>query len=451
VPEDHERNHAERVAGILCPPPATVRIGRWPLWHWRPDEEEWLVLESRREPRWLLPARCRECGKALLRHDQGQRNPRALKVLSFLQGTGVLRWAPISRVRVRGRDMHTGVEAMLGDIVGDRVTMCVRLGRRRMRRSLLLQLVNADGRTVAFAKLATTDEAVRALRTETANLERVAQIIPEALVLSPKVLHTGNWQGHELLIMSPLLPRRTTRPGDGIPVERMLKMARVVPRPAEQVAGAAFTRRQSACIEALRVGPDATVLRRAQQYLLTTFGDVVLEVGLWHGDWVPWNMAATDHGIQLWDWEHFSERVPVGWDLVHYLSQRLRISSGMKRKLEGRWLSQAFHNVSHHMGLGRREILALVMSYLIEINIRYLADRTYERANIPPRVLGGLALLEEIVDGRVPWDTVTMSPLVAEPRHDCRRSGISAVPVTGPATAKLYRSSPGWRPRRAGD
>lgn len=449
VLDDRELSHVERVADILWPSPAAVVIGRWPSLGRRLDVEEWLVLQSRREPRWLLPARCTECGRALLRHDEGQRNPRALKVLSLLHQAGVLRWAPIRRVRVRGND-QTSLEAALGEIIGERVAVCARLGRRRLRRSLVLQLLNDEGRAVAFAKLAATTEAAEALHVETANLERVAQILPDTLVSSPKVLYSGSWQGHDLLIMSPLRPHGATRQDGDLLIDVMLKTARAVPRPDEQVAAAAYTRRQAISIEALPPGPDVAVLKRAHEFLVTTYGRVTLEVGLWHGDWVPWNMATTDEGLQLWDWEHFTECVPVGWDLVHYLSQRLRIRSGVKRRLEGRWLAESYWSLSRHMGLGRQEISALIISYLIEINIRYLADRTHEPADAPPRELGGLALLNAILSGQMTWDNVTAARSSAVRQKIAGRSGAD-VPLGRGRGKRGCRPVTGWPLKRAGD
>ena len=46
-----------------------------------------------------------------------------------------------------------------------------------------------------------------------------------------------------------------------------------------------------------------------------------LTFGAWHGDWAPWNMASTERGLLVWDWERFTSGVPLGFDALHYRLQ----------------------------------------------------------------------------------------------------------------------------------
>ena len=48
-----------------------------------------------------------------------------------------------------------------------------------------------------------------------------------------------------------------------------------------------------------------------------------LGFGRWHGDWSPWNMGRAGGRMQVWDWEQSAVGVPLGFDAVHFLLQRL--------------------------------------------------------------------------------------------------------------------------------
>jgi hypothetical protein len=43
-----------------------------------------------------------------------------------------------------------------------------------------------------------------------------------------------------------------------------------------------------------------------------------LVFGTWHGDWGPWNLRATPGRLLVWDWERSADRVPLGFDLLHF-------------------------------------------------------------------------------------------------------------------------------------
>ena len=51
-------------------------------------------------------------------------------------------------------------------------------------------------------------------------------------------------------------------------------------------------------------------------------GAVHLQLGRWHGDWAPWNMARAGGRVQVWDWERSVTGVPVGLDMIHFQVQR---------------------------------------------------------------------------------------------------------------------------------
>lgn len=55
-------------------------------------------------------------------------------------------------------------------------------------------------------------------------------------------------------------------------------------------------------------------------------GDLLVKVGIYHGDFAPWNIKITPEGkAVVLDWEHGALYGPAGWDWFHYLIQRAKL------------------------------------------------------------------------------------------------------------------------------
>ena len=392
-------SRAFEVANILWPPPSRVSLGRWRSTE--ADEKEWLILPSLERPWWLLPAGRQDSAGALQRHDVGQRNGAAFRTLAALQARGILSRLPLARMRVHDPEHEGTIRAELTRILGRPVEVCVRLGRARVNRGLVLQALTENGQICAFVKMATTPSAGEALRQERTSLERVTALVGESVVC-PRVLHFGPWHGNRLLVMSPLLGDRQKVESGSVPVAQMLAFARTTETSRERIKHAGFAARQGQLIEALPHGRGGRELRRAHNFLLDQCGDISLELGWWHGDWVPWNMGWDRGNIHLWDWEHFAEDVPVGWDLVHYLGQRLRNDFGTHPKQEVRWMTESGSLLDETLGLDAQQAFAVMLSYLIELNTRYISDRLSEDAEFSPREGWDLPFLARMTSGLTP-------------------------------------------------
>jgi hypothetical protein len=294
-------------------------------------------------------------------------------------------------------DHDSTVAAHLEGKLGQRVAVCVRLGRRRTNRSVVLQVLGEDGRTCAFVKMAADPSAVETLHREAANLQRATTLLKGSRIVCPEVLWEGIWREYAELAMSALAPDGSgAAQSTAMPISHMLELARSTSPPDERVRHASYTARQLRCIDQLPTATGTAVLRQACDFLLRNHGEVSLKVGAWHGDWVPWNMARSGDAVLLWDWEHFSEDVPVGWDLVHYLAQQLRLDSGTGQAQENRWLAEAPRLLERELGLVARASFALMLSYLIEVNVRYLADRASDTDTLPLRDGWGLPFLSRL-------------------------------------------------------
>lgn len=56
---------------------------------------------------------------------------------------------------------------------------------------------------------------------------------------------------------------------------------------------------------------------------INTAAPINIMVGLYHGDFTPWNIKTLSNGsISVFDWEHGINKGPAAWDWLHYLIQR---------------------------------------------------------------------------------------------------------------------------------
>lgn len=99
-------------------------------------------------------------------------------------------------------------------------------------------------------------------------------------------------------------------------------------------------------------------------------GDVAVEFGHWHGDWVPWNLGRHAGELVAWDWEHSGPDVPVGFDLAHDAFQRSLVLRGEPAATAAEQVRQWLDRYGDRLGLdpARRRLVA--DAYLIEMWLR---------------------------------------------------------------------------------
>jgi hypothetical protein len=368
--------YLEEVLGVLYPS-ASATAGRGAP---RADRvADYVVVPDARRPRLLVPLVSRRVAAAAVRrYAEPQGRLARLKrdaVVAALR-TGASAVLLRDRLRICGHPGDT-IDGYLRETLGVDLALSVHIGPARANRKPVLQLLTPDGSTVGFAKVGTGDLTRRLVRAEAAALIALTRQGLRHLSV-PRVLHCGQWNGHEVLVQSALpvwLPRAPMTP------DRLADAMREL--------AAAFTLRHGPLDDstywldlrgrliAVADQPDGAALASAAQTLVDRRGPSILRYGAWHGDWAPWNMAALADTLLVWDWERFTVGVPVGFDAVHYELQR-RIESGSNASAA---VDQTVH-LADRLLAGfdvepeARQLTALL--YLIDLAVRYLADRQAE-------------------------------------------------------------------------
>ena len=132
-----------------------------------------------------------------------------------------------------------------------------------------------------------------------------------------------------------------------------------------EVVGRAETFAPGAASRAVR-GAIASVASAAEA--------VHVRVGPAHLDWAPWNMARSGDGLAVWDWEQFSEAVPIGYDAVHYAIQDLVVVQQLHPTAAFARTRAAAPDLLRPLGVEPGASDTIVLLYLLDLASRYLVD-----------------------------------------------------------------------------
>lgn len=281
---------------------------------------EFAVVPHLRSPRLLVPthdaraaaqALCRFNSAASVRETWGR-----AALAAGVRSGGVLAFA--DRIQVHGRDDGSLAEHLSG-LLGEATTFSLGIGTARVNRKPVLQVFGERGRSRGFAKLGNSRQARTDVRAEAASLDVLGERSWRTLSL-PRLLHHGTWSGMEVLVMSALATSPWQRPRDQwrLPLGAMEELADAFAAEPGRLADLPWLARQRGIAADLSDAGLGEEYAAAIDSVLARHADAIVEVGAWHGDWTPWNMARRGRLVQLWDWERFEQGVPRGLDACHY-------------------------------------------------------------------------------------------------------------------------------------
>lgn len=256
----------------------------------------------------------------------------------------------------------------LSEALGRPVFFAFYTSAPRANRKPVLHVFDAHADVLAYVKLG-VDPITRALvEAEAETLRRLAAAHPQ-VVQVPALLYAGRWREVSVLAQSALAV--TARPiPDELRVRAMLEVCNF----GERVPGGsdAYQRTLRDRIEQVPDLERREILRGLGAHVLTA---PEVPVGAWHGDWTPWNCAATRTGLSVWDWERFTLGVPRGFDALHYAVQtdivrhRIPVDFAVSRLIDDspRLLAP--------FGIARDLAIQVTRLYLLDIGTRYVQDR----------------------------------------------------------------------------
>lgn len=366
------------------PGPRLLR-GRGPGRSRSRDDVELLVVPSAQSPRILLPAgNPVAASRAMLRfsaalapRDVAQR----LGVSALLRARSTMAFQ--DRIVVSERE--GSLRHHLGEVFGEPVDLSLGLGTARANRKPVLQVFDARGRSIGFAKVGDNAVTEPLVAAEAEALGRLGEVGLPSRFEVPELVHVGRWEGSLVLAMTSLETSWRQRPSRQfvVPVEEMSLLhgafADGVRPLTEMPLWEAMVRTQAA----LSPSSARARLEESLHALAAAAGDHPLAVGAWHGDWTPWNMGRRRGRLQLWDWERLETGVPPGLDRCHYAVNAVCRRDGVSVDSVLRGLALAGMDPDPS-----GEQLVLAASYLAAITCRYLSgSETDQGAAIAERSL----------------------------------------------------------------
>ncbi|MDP9239194.1 MAG: hypothetical protein M3O55_00925 [Actinomycetota bacterium] len=294
-------------------------------------------------------------------------------LLTLAMASGAADLLSAGRIAVRGPAGAASVDRLLAQTLGvDTVFITMPVGPARANRKPVLQVTDPEGNVLAFVKIGLDDLTRSLVRAEGRTLDRVAQAGLRR-TRAPRVLAALEWSDLCLLVLEPLPVARPDLP-DGRAEAALIETVREVGRLSTWRGGWSgnpFAAQLRAELQAVRDSDDGTLLGALDQL---DDDAPAIDLGSWHGDLNPGNLAVLPDQVLVWDWERFDDSVPVGFDLLHHdLHQAITVKGVGAQAAAGRLLDKASDTLGK-LGVDGIAAQATARLYLLTLAGRYLRD-----------------------------------------------------------------------------
>ena len=359
-----------------------------------PDSGEetrpYIIVPNRRRPRVLIPASTRKIAAgALARYSRPAAKAARVKrdAAVWALRLGLDRLLLPHRIEVSAAE---GIDDHLSAVLGHEVHLSIHIGPARANRKPVLQILDGEARTVAFAKLGVNALTRELVEAETAATRRLGEFGELRRLRVPTLLHSGTWRGHNLMVASALPTwSEPVAGGETRRIDAMRELAEVAGTARMPLGESDYAARLRSRLKALaaRGDSEADTLAVAGTTLLDRFAGIELTFGAWHGDWSPWNTCEAADVIYLWDLERFEIGVPYGFDTVHYRLQDDIVTHQIDPTTAVLLLAANSSAVLAPMRVAPSEAEPTTLLYLVDLAARYMGDRA-EQAGAALGALG---------------------------------------------------------------
>lgn len=280
-----------------------------------------IVLPSRRMPRWLLPGGLSNATLAGTHIYLPQKwVPRTFKTLVVqMIRRGWDRW-PHSEVLIASKG-PLPFELLITAVTQERNPIfALSLARRLAVRKLTVQVMRPNGEILGYVKLPLARAATERVRHEATVLEKL-WTFPNLRPHIPQLFHAGTWGDSYLLFQSAL--RGELGPTSLTELhENFLHTLGSVSR---------IERSGQSVVEEIGAKWDKAVMllgskwkELGREILKRSARDLdhqTVRCGISHGDFAPWNSRVHNQMLLLFDWESTQWEAPASWDVFHFSLQ----------------------------------------------------------------------------------------------------------------------------------
>jgi hypothetical protein len=249
------------------------------------------------------------------------------------------------------------------------VCLAFYLGVPAPHRKVTAQVLTPEGKTLAYAKIATSPLAQAALKTERRALLRLSESAGLQGAV-PKVLGSLDWHGGTILLITMGPPRPGPRGLSSVHLRfctQVFQSFRVqetfVESPMWSGMSEIWLRLHHSSPETLpaNVGP---ALERLHEEL----GPVSMPLSLAHGDFAPWNTRLGPRSLFVLDWERASEGMSPLYDAFNFQALQAALLGRRRGLRDRRFLLRLLDALWPE---GHKHLPILYLAYLAHVTLLY--------------------------------------------------------------------------------
>lgn len=337
------------------------------------------LVPGPQRPRLIVPSGNARAASDALRRPSANDSVRSAvprRLLSMMVSSRVGRLALPYGLRLSSAS--DSITDYLAQAISQEVVISLSVGSARANRKPILNVHTTDGTDIGFAKVGLNPLTNDLVIHEHDVLQQLTKN-EGANFTAPAPIHFGYWHGHAVLLMSSLRPDR--RQGNKeLPIGAAASIVGTTPLVWAPVDTSSWFTDLVGSAAALQ-GTAGKLLSELLDRYGQEYGAQVLPFAAWHGDFGPWNLARTSGVPMVWDWERYATGIPVGFDVIHFLThQTLRDEGNFKaarRALDSTCrpaLRQVLRRAAGISEPYQNVMNALVVGYLLSIATRFTMD-----------------------------------------------------------------------------
>jgi hypothetical protein len=335
--------------------------------------------------RWLLPANQPALRRAGI---EGLYQPNSLRgrTLRKIIGAGALQGEKVWL----DEDSLARLERMLASVVGvQAVRLAFYMGVPAPHRKVTAQVLTPDGKTLAYAKIATSQLAQTALKTEKRALLRLSESARLQGTV-PIVLGSLEWHGGTILLITMGPPRPGPRGLSSVHLDFCTHLFQSFRVQQSFVQSAMWTRISETWLRLKHSSPETLPAHvgQALERLHDELGPVRMPLSLAHGDFAPWNTRLGARSLFVLDWERSCEGMSPLYDAFNFQALQAALQGRRRGIRDRRFLVRLLDALWPE---GHKHLPILYLAYLTHVSLIYSEAQSLEPGVGEKKVWGWFA------------------------------------------------------------
>lgn len=327
----------------------------------------YVAYPNLRGARWLFPAGRKDTLRAGIREFF---HPRSLKgrIFQAAMSSGGLRG---QKVALEEEPLER-LERELASTLGQEVSLGFSVGSPGAYRKSTALVLDETSKTLAFAKIATTERTRAKVEAERRSLLRLSGC-PELRSRVPRVLGHFHWNGNEVLAISggPPWPGPDSLAGPHLDFCQTLTEFSTPGNPDRAFAESPMNARLSDTLNRIEAGLPGEVsglLQRALVELQEGLGDAHVPLSMAHRDFAPWNTRMGPLGLFVFDWDYATDSATPLYDLFHFRAIQAALFDKKEQPPRPEDFESALERIWPE---GRHYLPWLYLAYLLDVGLIY--------------------------------------------------------------------------------